>query len=302
MPKVNQLHVDQLLSQISVKYMNSEYIASSIFPMLPVQKDSDLYRVFVRNFRIPETKRANRGLALEHDFDVTSNSYLLEKHALMQLVSDDDARNYDIASLRADMAEELTDKILARREKTVADLMTTTNWSLNVSLATAAQFSLNTTTSNPIPTFDTGATTIIQNSGFKPVFAVMDRTTFINIKNHVSVLDRIKFTSAEVNLATMKGLFDLPEILVGHAVEDTSALGLTEVISNLWPDNVFIGYKPPRPSPLKPSSGYIFQLNKPMVKRFRVEDRQSEQIEVEQMYSARVVASLSGYLIRDTQA
>ena len=82
MPFVNQIHTDKLLSNISVKYHNAEYIGRSVFPELPVQKDSDLYRIFTRNFRIPETQKANKGVAREHDFQVSTASYVLEKHAL----------------------------------------------------------------------------------------------------------------------------------------------------------------------------------------------------------------------------
>ena len=32
MPLKNQLHVDQLLSNVSVKYSNAEYIADKVFP------------------------------------------------------------------------------------------------------------------------------------------------------------------------------------------------------------------------------------------------------------------------------
>lgn len=301
MPYANTLHVDRLLSNISVKYFNSEYIASSVFPELPVEKESDRYRIFVRNFRIPETKRANKGLAKEHDFEVTTSSYILERHALKNYVSDGDAMNYDISSLRADMTEELTDKILQRFEKTVATLFTSTQWSQNVSLAATAAWTANTTVSNPIPIMDTAATTIIQNSGFKPNYAIMRRGSFIAAKNHVSVLDRIKYVSADVTLETMKGLFDLPEILLALAVEDTSNLGVADSISDIWNDNVFVGYKPARPSPMRPSAGYVFRRNKPMVKRWREEERESEAIEVNMEFTPKVVASLAGYLIKDVE-
>jgi hypothetical protein len=161
-PFLNEIHTDKLLSEISIKYRNSEYIADRVFPTLNVMKDSDLYRIFTRNFRIPETRRANRGVAREHDFHVTTSSYILERHALKGYVSDDDARNYDIGSLRADTTENLTDAMLRRVELTTSQLFTSTSWSLNVSLAAAGAWSANTTTSNPIPVMDTAATEIIE--------------------------------------------------------------------------------------------------------------------------------------------
>ena len=299
MPFQNEIHTDKLLSNISLKYKNSEYIADLVFPVLNVEKDSDLFRVFTRNFRIPYTRRANKGLANEFDFHVTNNSYKLERHALKDYVSDNDARNYDVSDLRADTTENLTDALLRRVELTTANLFTTTNWSLNVSLATAAQWGLNTTTSDPIPLMDTAATTIIANSGYLPNFAIIPRSSFIAAKNHVNVLDRVKYTSKEVDKGIIAALFSLPEILVPTSVQDTSAEGLTDAIAAIWSDNVFVGFKPPRPSPLLPSCGYIFKENKAMVKRWRDEERSAEAVEVEVNFSPKIVASLAGYLIRD---
>lgn len=299
MPKQGQaIHVDKLLSNVSVKYKNEAYIADMVFPAVPVKKTSDLYRIYTRNFRIPETARANKAEARESDFDVTNSSYVLEKHALKGYVSDDDRDNFDVADLRADMTEDLTDKILRRKEKLVADLFTTTNWSLNVSLSAAQQFN-GTTTADPIAIFDTASTTVIQNSGFMPNFGILPRTGFVNAKNNAQVLDRIKYTSREVTQAMLASLFGLQELLVPNSSYDTSALGVASSISAIWDDNAFVGYKPSRPSPMAPSSGYHFVKKMNEVKRWRVEERESEAIEVNLHFVPKIVASLSGYLMRD---
>lgn len=297
MPLKNQLHVDKLLSNISVKYQNQEYIADKVFPIVPVKLDSDLYRIWVKNFRVPETKRASNGVAREHLFDVTTASYLLEEHALKNYVGDEDADNYDISDLRSDTTEELTDVIMRMREKKVADLFTSTSWSLGVSLAAGAAWSDNTTTSNPIPTVDTATTTIIQNSGYSPNFMILPRNGFVSAKNHVSVLDRTKYTSKEMSVAILAGLFGVEEVLVPLTVIDTSALGATESLSAIYA-HAFVGYKPSSASPLKPSSGYTFEKSMPRVRRWRDEERKAEAIEVQMKFQPKVVASLTGYLIK----
>ncbi len=302
MPLANQLHVDKLLGQVSIKYRNANFIADKVFPFVPVKKDSDKFRVYDRDFRLPQTLRSAKGLAREHNFEVSTGTYILEQHSLKDYVSDRDAENYDVADLRADTTEELTDKILLRMEKSVADLFTSTSWSLNVSLATAQQWSLDSTTSNPIPLMDTAATSVLENSGMAPNFAVIPHKCLLAAKNHQSVLDRIKYTSADVTPNMIAGLFDLDELLVPKAVLDSSAQGVTASIGAIFGDNVFVGYKPATASVLKPSAGYIFRNAIPLVKRWRVEERQSEAIEVNMHYQAKVVASLSGYLIKDVLA
>lgn len=300
MPLSSKLHNDELLSAVSVKYQNVGYIADKVFPEVPVVKTSDKYRIYARNFRLPQTKVANKGLSNEHQFDVSTATYNLQKHGLRDLISDDEEDNYDQASLRRDTTEELTDKILLRKEKSIADLFTSTNWSLGVSLAATAAWSSNSTASNPIPLMDTAATTILNNSGFLRNFAIIPHVSKVNAKNHTSIADRVKYTSAEITDNTLKGLFDLQELLVPTAQIDTAAEGIADSIGDVWPDIVFVGYKPPRASPKAPSCGYTFtKKGKFYVTRYREEGREGEWIDVKSHYDQKIVASLTGYLIKD---
>ena len=164
MPKANQLRVDKLLSNISVKYRNTSLIAKEMFPMVTVKKRSDLYRIYDRDFRLPQTDRAVGAISRTHDFNVSTASYVLEKHALHEIIPDDDFDNYEPHDLRADTTEELTDKILLRMEQSAAILMTNTSWSQNTSLSAAQKFSLDTVTSNPVPIFDTATTIVLENT------------------------------------------------------------------------------------------------------------------------------------------
>lgn len=294
------VHRDVLLSGLSVQYKNDNYIAPEVFPEVSVMKDSDLYRVYERNFRLPETARANKGKARQHSFAVSTAGYVLEEHALKDYVTDRDAQNYDIADLKADTVKTLTDAIYLRREKSVADLFTSTSWSQNVSLAAAGQWSLDTVTSNPIPQMDTAGTVVMENSGFEANIGIVPHRLMIAAKNHMSIIDRIKYTSMDITPAMLAGLFDIKKLLVPKAVVDTAAEGVASTISPIWGDNAFRGYRPDRPSPLAPSCGYIFRNNsKPLVKRWRDEEREAEAIEVGLRYQAKVVASLAGYLIKD---
>lgn len=303
MPQINQAHVNELLSNISVKYRNKSYIADEVFPVVPVKKTSDLYRVYDRDFRLPETNRAHNGEAREHSFKVSTSSYVLERHALKDYVSDEMAENYDISDLRTDTVEELTDKIMLRREKGIADVINTAaNWSNNVSLTAAQQWSANTTTSNPITLMDTAGTSLLNASGDEANYAVIPRQVLLAAKNHNSIIDRVKYTSAEITPNMQAALYDIDQLLVPKAILDTAAEGATESIGALFSDYVFVGYKPDRASPLKPSAGYTFMRAAPKIKRYREEKRDSEAIEVDIRYSQKVVSSLSGYLIIDALA
>lgn len=300
MPLKSQLHVNQLLSNVSVQYKNSEYIWDKVFPQVSVMKDTDLYRVYDRNFRIPETKRAAKGVAREFQFEVSTASYALEQHALKEYVGVDEEENYDQGSLQVDTTENLTDVIYRRIEDTVAALFTTTNWSLNVSLAATAAWSLNTIASDPVPVVDTAASTIIANSGKTPTFMVLPRNGFIAVKNHVSVLDRVKYTSSELSESMIASLFSVSELLVPTAVKDTAVEGVAPSISNFFGNMAFLGWKPGSAGLKTPSCGYTFIKSTPRVRSWFDNERNATAIEVEVKFQPKVVASLTGYLINGT--
>lgn len=301
MPLKNQLHVDQQLSNVSIKYSNKNFVAKEVFPEVPVKKDSDLYRVYDRNFKLPETIRASSGEARQWDFQVSTSSYVLQQHSLKAFVSDRDAENYDLTSLMADQTENLTDTILLRMEKSVADLMTSTSWSQNLTCTAAQQWD-GTTTANPITQMDTGTGVILEQSGNFPNVALLPWKVLMAAKNNTQIIDRIKYTSADITPAMIAGLFDKEKLLVPKAVLDSAADGVAASIAPIYGDNALIAYIADSPGPLKPSAGYIFRNSIPMVKRWRVEERQSECVEVNLHYAAKVVSSLSGYLIKDILA
>lgn len=301
MPLKSQLHVNQLLSNVSVQYRNSEYIWDKVFPQIPVIKDTNLYRVYDRNFKIPETSRAPKAVAREFSFEFSLASYALEQHALKDYVGVDEEENNDQGSLEVDTTENLTDAIYRRLELNCASLFTTTNWSLNVSLSTAQQFGSNTVTSDPVQTFDTATTVVIQQSGKTPNFGILPRDGFVAVKNHVSVLDRVKYTSREVSLPIIRGLIGLGELQVPTAIQDTAAQGLVPTTVPFWSDMAFVGWKPAGGGGIKtPSCGYTFMRSTPRVRSWFDEERNATAIEVEVKAQFKVVASLTGYLIKDT--
>jgi hypothetical protein len=298
MPLKNQLHVPELVQNASVKYKSEGLVGMDVFPQVMVKKDIDLYRVYERNFKVPETKRAEKAVAREFSFDVSTASYVLEKHGLKDFIGDGEKENYDLSDLQVDATENLTEAIYRKIEVNVANIIDSkANWSLNVSLASGAEFNVNTITTDPVPVFDTAATSIIANAGMAPNFAVIKRAVMIAIKNHVSVLDRVKYTSSEVTPTMIGALIGIPSILSPTAVKDTADLGLAPTIADIWGDNAFVGYKPASPGLKTASCGYMFIDSAPRVKSYREEEREADAIEVNVKFQPKVVASLCGYLI-----
>jgi hypothetical protein len=204
-----------------------------------------------------------------------------------------------LGSLQADSTENLTQIINRRYEKMTADLFVKANWSLNVSLAAGFQFTVNSVTTDPVPVFDTGATTIISNAGVMPNYAIVPRAAMIAMKNHVSILDRLKYTQGKVTPELLKGLIEMPEMLVPTNVIDTSGPGETPNIVQVWNDFAFMGYKPGSPGIKTVSAGYTFLSSMPRVRSWFDNERNATAVEVEIKAVPKIVASLCGYLIGD---
>ena len=85
---------------------------------------------------------------------------------------------------------------------------------------------------------------------------------------------------------------------VYKAGQDTSAEGATSSLSYILGDVFWTGYRA-RPSLRSQGAGFIFRKAKPLVKRWREESRESDVIEVNMQYQAKIISSLSGYLIKD---
>jgi len=295
MPTIAQVRNDKLLGNLSAKYRNVDFIADRVFPFVPVKKNSDIYRVYERNFRVPETGRAIGGLSKEHNFNVSTASYVLQREALKDYIPDPLKDNYDIGDLNADTVEELSDALLRKLEVDVLQLFTTTSWSLNVSLAAA--WSSNTTTTNPILSVSTATTQVLLNSGKMPNVGLLGFDRLEYVKNHVSILDRIKYVSGEVSEKMLAGLFGLEEIMVSKAGRDTSNEGVASSLSYILGNVFWTGYKA-KPGLKSQGAGFIFRKAVPLVKRWRDEPRESDVIELNMEYTPRIVSSLSGYLIK----
>lgn len=304
MPLRNQLHIDKLLSNVSGKYSNAEYIHDKIFPMLPVSKSTDKIRLYTRNIRLQETLRSEKARARQFSFEMSNTAYSLEHHALKDYIGQDEMEDNDVGDLRADVTENLTDAILLRKENDFAALFaTSSNWSNNLTLAAANAWSANTTVSNPIPVMDTAAGVVLKQSGKKVNVGIIPHDGFIAAKNHVSVIDRVKFTSQVVDKDVIASLFGLPELHVPAAQVDSSAEGIAESLGDMYVNNAWVGYRAPSPGLKQVSAGYMLQRKGQgglFVRRWIDEERDMAQaVEVNCKYQFRIIMSLAGFLIKD---
>lgn len=300
MPYFNTVHLNRALTNVSVRYNWTEGIADQVFPEVPVQKESDQYFIYSRDhLRLDETIRANRAESNEVGYDHSTATYTLEEHALKELISDRDRNNADAPlNLDMDVTEDLTQRIMIRREVEVANIaFTTGSWANNATVGSATAW--NTSASNPISDVLTATASVLQNGFIRPNSAVLGWTPFSLSKINSVTTDRIKYTSREsITPEILAGLFDLDKVLIGQAARITSAEGATETTGFIWGANGLIYYRPPTPRLKTPSAGYTLTVGgRFRTKKWREEKKAGDYIEVSTMFVPLAVATSAAYLL-----
>lgn len=304
MPIQGPIHVDRPLTNISIAYKSEGLISDQLFSVVPVQKETDLYFVFdkANALRNPQTLRANGAEANEDYLVISTGTYRLEEHALKEIVTDRDRENADPGvSIEISTVEDLTDKILRQKERDAAVLMFTgANWTNVTSLSAAQPWSANTTATNPLLVGDSAATLVLTSSGRKANTGVLDFRTYQACKEHVSIVDRVKYTSADsVTPQLLKNLFGVDTMLIAEGAENTALEGLAATMALIWTDAAWFGYVERSPGLRKPSAAYCFKKSAGGVetKRWRDEPRSGEWFQVGHMYDQVVPSSDAGYLV-----
>lgn len=310
MPRSSQIHRDRPLENVSIAFTPQGFIADQLSPRAMVEHESDTYYTYERDFAsaVPETLRADGAESNRATFNLSIASYVLQEHALHEDITDRQRGNADKPlKLDVDVTEDLTARIMLRREVDVQTLVqTAANWTNQLSLSAAVQWSVNTTVSNPIVFVDTASSVILVASQRRPNVMAINDQTFNAIKEHTSIVDRIKYTSPEsVGKNLVARLFNVEQLLVAEAVRNTAAeaVPVATTMTRVWTDSAFLGYVG-QPGLKRVSALFTFWKNNTgypqMVKKWREEKIAADRIEVSAMFDNKIVASACGYLFIDT--
>lgn len=304
--KGGNFHINKALTNISVQYKNSEFIGEQLLQNVPVKKETDLYYIWERDFRIEDTIRANKAPANMVTWGVSTGSYVMNQYSLADIVTDRDMDNADSPfRLKADTTEFLTEKIQLDKEKRIADLIFTTGtWANNASLDTASAWIYNTTTSAPIQNVLSVTGVILRESGKMPNTGVFGWEVFEALKENPNIYNRIQYVErAFVTTDILAAAFDLDRILVGKSYYDVNREGIAESMTALWGDYAWIGYINPSMGLRQVSAAInIMKSNGSTVKSWRNNEISGEHIEVSQMSVPKAVATSCAYIFSSVTA
>lgn len=302
-PDLGDVHVDGPLTMMSVAYRNTMYIGDMLFPRVPVVKESDLFFEFERSpwLRDEARERAIGGDTPLGGFGVTTGSYSVTEYIHGFPIDDRQRRNADSPIDLDQLGVEFTaDKLDLKLEKQVATLANTSaNWTTNVTLAGAQQW--NDAASTPFSDLRTARVTVLRQIGRPANTLVLGYEVFETLALHAGLIDRVKYTGTQdrpamVTARMMAALFQVDQVLIGAALEDSSVEGAAASVAYLWGKHAFLCYVPSRASINTPSAGYVFTTGRG-ADRYRDDSKKSDIIRSWEAFQAKRVAAGAGYRI-----
>lgn len=307
-PVLQDVHVDAVLSQIGVAYMQSQdiFIFPKVFPIIPVSKQSDKYVVWDKGdwFRDEAQKRADNQESAGSGYRLSRDSYFAEVWAFHKDLGTQVRANADAGmNLEAGAARFVTQRLLLRAElQWVTDFFTTGLWATDQTVA--AQWS-DFLTSDPIEDIETAKETILRTTGQMPNTMVLGYQVFRKLRNHPDIVDRFKHTNGgrNITLADIGSVFELPRLFVAKAIQNTANPGAAASMSFVHGKHAWVGYVTDSPDPMEPSAGYTFAWDYVSgglgstigIDSFEIRKTKTTRYEGEIAFDNKVVASDLGY-------
>jgi Phage major capsid protein E len=319
-PTPGDVHVNTPLTNISIAMLQSasDFVAARVFPNIPVSKQSDRYYVYNRGDfnrdemeqRAPGTESAGGGYTVDN-----TPTYYANRYSFHRDIPDEVRANAD-AVLNPDREATafVTHKALIKREKLfAANHFVTGKWGTDItgvaSGPTGAQvLQWNDANSNPIEDVRTGKRTVRESTGIEPNKLVLGRPVYDRLLDHPDIIDRIKYgqtagSPAKASLALLASLFEVEEILVMNAIENTAKEGQTAAHSFIGGKKALLVHSASAPGLMTPSAGYTFSWTGLMgaggegnrIRQFRMEALGVDRVEIDMCFDQKLVAPELGY-------
>lgn len=301
-----QGHVDTALTNVSVMYRNQSFVSEEVFPPLPVEKQSNKYYVYgLDNLRADDDQRRPGALANEMQWNLSTNSYFADGHALGAWIPDESRENADAAlDLDTDTTIQLTDKLmLAREVNTVNAVVAGVGATIDNSAGGTSYW--DDDTKDPIKLIDVQKETILQATGQRPNSMIISRPVFRGLRNNALVKGRVSgaLNGVDKSLITsqqLAALLEVDNLFVADAIKLTNKEGQANTGAFVWSKYALLFYRPPSPGLRTISLGYEFRWNVgrlgSLVFRSRSDRRHADWIEAMRYYAPTVVAAGAGVL------
>lgn len=271
----SDVHVSTALTNISIAYMQSadKFVASRVFPNIPVAKKFDRYYTYDRGDfnrvemreRAPGTESAGGGFGIDNTPNYSCRVFSVHKDVDEQLRANADS----VLNVDRDAVNWLTLQALLKRETMFATAymapgVWTNDWAGVASGPTGSQvLQWNDANSTPIEDIRKLRRAVLESTGFEPNKLTLGRSVFDALLDHPDIIDRLKAGQtpggpAMADQYRLAQLFGVDEVLVMNAIQNTGKEGQVAAHSFIGGKKALLTYSPPQPGLLVPSAGYTF--------------------------------------------
>jgi hypothetical protein len=319
-PDTNDIHVNALLTNLSIGYMQDEanFVADRVFPIVMVDKQSDLYAVYNKDAWFRDhgdaMRRApgNRAVLTGWSMD-SARTYMCQNEAIGTYIPDELRWNADaVFNLDADATRLVTHAQLIRRERLfVTRYMTSGVWTTQKTGTTDFIKWSDYANSNPFLDIENWKNAVRTLIGRMPNKLVIGELTWRRLKNHPQLLNRVSGGATVNNPALLTrqmvaGWFELDEILVDYATYNSAGEGATPVLQDIVSDSGLLIYVPSTPGLLVPAAGYTFVWRPAVngnaiqyIRKYREEAYKRDVIEAYSYFDQVVTAPDAGVYLAD---
>ncbi len=324
-PSRSDVHVNRPLTNISISFLQGadKFVASRVFPNIPVLKQSDAYFTFDRGeFNRDEMEERAPGTeSAGGSYKVSTDTYFARTRAYHKDIPDTVRANADDPlNMDREATDYVTLKGLIKREVlwgaayfTAGDPGDTWTFDVDGAASRSGSFDPTSAANNDVVFWNNAASTpiedvrllkrfVLESTGFMPNIMTMGRAVFDALLDHPDIvgrLDRGQTTGTAVaNKDSLAALFELEEILVMDAIQNTAKEGQTAVHAFIGGKHALLSFRPSSPGLMTPSAGYTFSWTGLVgsgndglrIKRFRRPALESDRVEIDMSFDQKRIA------------
>lgn len=240
MPEAKDLHVDAVLTDLSIKYRNEAMIWRDVLPIIKVNKRSDLFTVYNKadSYRLEDDALGPRSDPNEVDWGMGTDNYSVKDHGFGEWLAQADIDNADNPlQPEVDTNEFLNMLLDVAQEKRVVDKVFAAGSYPSGNKVQLSTYQWGKASDDPIGDL----LKAIEGCFVRANTVVMGAAVWQVFRALPEVLDAVKGATRQqgtpgglATVAEMKGLFEVENWLVGRARYTTSKKGQTPTFARLW--------------------------------------------------------------------
>jgi len=312
MPEPKDLHVDAVLTDLSIKYRNEDIIWPLLMPVVKVNKRSDKFTKYNKadSFKLVNDAIGPKSLPNEIDWGETPDNYSVKDHALSDWLPQEAIENADNPlAPEIDTNDFLNLLMDIAQEKRVADLIFAAGTypsGNKVQLSGTAQW--NSSADDPIGDL----LAAIEGCFMRANIVVMGADVWKIFRKLPEILDAVKGSTRQQStpggLATIeecRGLFEVEKWIVGRARYITTKEGQPPTYTRLWGKHCAALHVTPNPGIRSIAFGVTFaEMLRQTQRSFDVKRgiKGAHFFKVACNSDEKVIASDLGYFIQDAIA